>query len=163
MKTQNEKPDYEIRAAGIDDLAAIFHLGEMLFRADEVSNLYRTWDEYAVTSQFTSEPEFMLVAASAEKGVVGFAIGSSIEKAGTAWNYAHLVWLGVHPDFSSQGVGSALFDAFRDLVQKQGIRMMLVDTQADNKPAIRFFERKGFTNPIDHIYMTLNLGNTDHG
>jgi len=38
--------------------------------------------------------------------------------------------------------------------------MMLVDTQADNETAIRFFEKKGFTNPIGHIYMTLNLDPT---
>ena len=33
----------------------------------------------------------------------------------------------------------------------------MVDTQADNESAIRFFEDKGFSNPIDHVYMTLNL------
>ncbi|MCA1808220.1 MAG: N-acetyltransferase family protein [Kiritimatiellia bacterium] len=149
----------EIRPACIDDLAAIFHLGEELFRAEAVSNLYRTWDEYAVTSQFNSEPEFMLVA-NAEEKLVGFIIGSLIEKAGTAWNYAHLIWLGVHPDLAGLGVGSSLFDEFRSLVRKHEIRMMLVDTQADNEAAIRFFQSKGFTNPIDHIYMTLNMDNS---
>ncbi len=157
MKT-NEKESYEIRPASIDDLAGIFHLGEQLFRADAVSNLYRTWDEFAVTSQFNAEPEFMLVAVTDSEKVVGFAIGSMIEKAATAWNYGHLVWLGVHPKFAGRGVGSELFDAFRDLIEAQGVRMMLVDTQADNDAAIRFFEKKGFNNPIGHIYMTLNLG-----
>ncbi len=158
MKKEEDTDDFEIRPAGIDELAAIFHLGERLFRADAVSNLYRTWDEFAVTSQFNAEPEFMLVAATEEDNLVGFAIGSMIEKAATAWNYGHLVWLGVHPTYAGKGVGSALFDAFRDLIQEQGVRMMLVDTQADNDAAIRFFEKKGFTNPIGHIYMTLNLG-----
>lgn len=155
----SSKMDYTIRLAGIDDLAGVFHLGEALFRADAVSNLYRTWDEFAVTSQYNAEPEFMLVAVAGQS-LVGFAIGSLIEKAGTAWNYAHLIWLGVHPDYAGQGVGSALFDAFQDLVREHEIRMMLVDTQADNEAAIRFFKSKGFTNPIDHIYMTLNLGNS---
>ena len=157
MKNE-QNDDFEIRPAGIDDLASIFHLGEQLFRADAVSNLYRTWDEFAVTSQFNAEPEFMLVAVTEDDAVVGFAIGSLIEKAATAWNYGHLVWLGVRPDYAGKGVGSALFDAFRDVIQEQGVRMMLVDTQADNEAAIRFFEKKGFTNPIGHIYMTLNLG-----
>jgi len=158
MKPELQKPNFEIRPASIDDLAPIFHLGEQLFRADAVSNLYRTWDEFAVTSQYNAEPEFMLVAVTGTRDVVGFAIGSMIEKAATAWNYGHLVWLGVRPDFAGKGVGSALFDAFRDLIQTYGVRMMLVDTQADNDAAIRFFENKGFTNPIGHIYMTLNLG-----
>ena len=163
MKPDSNISDFEIRPAGIDDLAPIFHLGEELFRADAVSSLYRTWDEFAVTSQFNAEPEFMLVAADMQDQVVGFAIGSMIEKAATAWNYGHLIWLGVRPDFGSKGVGSALFDAFRDVIREHGVRMMLVDTQADNEGAIRFFENKGFTNPIGHIYMTLNLGSTDHG
>ncbi|MFU8779562.1 MAG: GNAT family N-acetyltransferase [Kiritimatiellia bacterium] len=161
MKKEIQLRDFDIRPAGIDDLAAIFHLGEALFRADAVSNLYRTWDEFAVTSQFNAEPEFMLVAVTKDNAVVGFAIGSMIEKASTAWNYGHLVWLGVRPDYAGKGVGSALFDAFRDLIEEHGVRMMLVDTQADNHAAIRFFKKKGFTNPIGHIYMTLNLGATE--
>lgn len=161
MKNEEQK-EFEIRPAGIDDLAAIFHLGETLFRADAVSNLYRTWDEYVVTSQFNAEPEFMLVAVADNNTVVGFTIGSMIEKAATAWNYGHLVWLGVQPDYAGKGVGSALFDAFRNVIKERGVRMMLVDTQADNENAIRFFENKGFTNPIGHIYMTLNLGASEN-
>ena len=148
--------DVTIRPAAIDDLAAIFHLGEKLFRPREVSNLYRTWDEYEVTGLFNSEPEYMLVAEVAD-ALVGFALGSVIEKAGTAWNYGHLVWLGVEEAYARQGVASLLFDKFTELMKQKGVRMLMVDTQADNDKAIRFFEKKGFTNPIDHVYMTLNL------
>jgi ribosomal protein S18 acetylase RimI-like enzyme len=35
--------------------------------------------------------------------------------------------------------------------------MLMVDTQADNTPAIKFFKRKGFENPTKHVYLTLNL------
>ena len=146
----------DIRLAGIDDLAAIFHLGEKLFRPREVSNLYRTWDEYEVTGLFNSEPEYMLVAEVADS-LVGFVLGSVIEKTGTAWNYGHLVWLGVEEAFARQGVASMLFKAFRELMQENGVRMLIVDTQADNERAVKFFHKKGFSNPIDHVYMTLNL------
>jgi len=146
----------EIRLATIDDLPAIFHLGERLFTSREASNLYRTWDEYEVTHLFNTEPEYMLVADADEK-VVGFLLGSVIEKRYTAWNYGHLLWLGIDPKFGRQGIASRLFERFRDLVQEAGVRMLMVDTQADNESAIRFFEDKGFSNPIDHVYMTLNL------
>lgn len=33
--------DIEIRTAAIDDLAAIFHLGEKVFTPQDVSNLYQ--------------------------------------------------------------------------------------------------------------------------
>ncbi len=158
MSTTESSPHHDIRfrVATIDDLPAIFHLGERLFTSQEASNLYRTWDEYEVTHLFNSEPEYMSVAHIEER-VVGFLLGSIIEKRHTAWNYGHLLWLGVDPDFAGQGIGERLFDRYRDLVQAAGVRMLLVDTQADNDRAVRFFQSKGFTNPIDHIYMTLNL------
>lgn len=148
--------DIDIRAASIDDLASIFHLGEKVFTSQEVSNLYRTWDEYEVTHLFNSEPEHLLVAARGGQ-VIGFAMGTVIEKARTAWNYGHLLWLGVDPDFARQNVGGLLFDRFREIMEDQGVRMLMIDTQADNEPAVRFFKRKGFENPTDHVYMTLNL------
>ncbi len=148
--------ELEIRTATIDDLPAIFHLGEMVFTSQDYSNLYRTWDEFEVTSLFNSEPEYMLVAEFDNK-VVGFALGTTIEKNRSAWNYGHLLWLGVDPDFAGKKIGSRLFDRFRDIMTKAGIRMLMVDTQADNEEAIRFFRRKGFVDPIEHVYMTLNL------
>jgi ribosomal protein S18 acetylase RimI-like enzyme len=148
--------DFEIRTASIDDLAAIFHLGEKVFTSQAYSNLYRTWDEYEVTHLFNSECEYVLVAV-AEGKVVGFAMGTVIEKARSAWNYGHLLWLGVDPDYARHRIGSMLFDRFREIMQETGVRMLMIDTQSDNKPAMRFFKRKGFENPIKHVYMTLNL------
>lgn len=144
-----------IRSATIDDLGVIFHLGERVFTPGELSNLYRTWDEYEVTGLFHAG-DYVLVA-EADGKVVGFAMGAIIEKARTAWNYGHLLWLAVDPEFARQGIAGQLFDRFRDLMEEAGVRMLMVDTQADNRAAIRFFRRKGFMNPTDHVYMTLNI------
>ncbi len=152
----NAGSDIDIRTATIDDLAAIFHLGEKVFTSQEYSNLYRTWDEYEVTHLFNSESEYVLVA-EVDGQVIGFAMGTVIEKARTAWNYGHLLWLGVDPDFSRRRIASQLFDRFREIMEAAGIRMLMVDTQADNKPALKFFQRRGFEHPTDHVYMTLNL------
>lgn len=148
--------DIEIRQAEIDDLAAVFHLGEKVFTSQRFSNLYRTWDEYEVVGMFTSEPEYMYVA-DLDGRVIGFVIGSIIKKTRSAWSYGHLIWMAIDPDFAGRGVGSRLFDAFKDAMEEAGVRMLLVDTQADNDPAIRFFSSKGFINPTDHVYMTLNM------
>lgn len=150
------KPTIDIRTATIDDLAAIFHLGEKVFTSQDFSNLYRTWDEYEVTHLFNSETEYVLVA-EADGQVVGFAMGTVIEKARSAWNYGHLLWLGVDPDFSRMQIGSLLFDRFREIMENAGMRILMVDTQADNTPAVSFFESKGFENPTDHVYLFLNL------
>jgi len=148
--------DIRIRPVTIDYLPAIFHLGERLFTPQGASNLYRTWDEYEVTHLFNAEPEYMMVADTGDK-VVGFLLGSVIEKRNTAWNYGHVLWLGIDQAFARQGIAGRLFDRYRDLVQAAGVRMLIVDTQGDNDNAIQFFRTKGFSNPIDHVYMTLNL------
>ena len=150
------KSEIEIRQASIDDLAAIFHLGEKMFTSQEAANLYRTWDEYAVTSLFNSEPEFMLVA-DIDSQVIGFALGTLIEKNRSAWTYGHLLWLAVEPEYARIGVASELFNSFSKTITNAGARMLMVDTQADNDKAISFFKDKGFIKPIDHVYMTLFL------
>jgi ribosomal protein S18 acetylase RimI-like enzyme len=150
--------DIKTRQASIDDLADIFHLGEKVFTPQEVSNLYRTWDEYEVTHLFNAEPEYMIVAELNGK-LVGFCLGSVIEKARSAWSYGHLLWLAVDPRYEGRGIAGQLFEEFRDIMEEQGVRMLMVDTQADNERAIEFFSRKGFSNPIDHVYMTLNIKN----
>jgi len=145
-----------IRPAKIDDLAAMFHLGEKVFTAQDAANLHRTWDEYEVTSVFNSDPEHLAVADLDGK-VIGFSISSIIDKSRSAWTYGYLVWLAVDPGFTGYGVGGMLFDHCRSVMEEAGARMLMVDTQADNEPAIRFFTRRGFANPTDHVYLTLNL------
>jgi len=64
-----------------------------------------------------------VIVADDEGFLAGFAIGTTIEKARSAWSYGHLVWLGVDPDYSRSGVGSLLFDRFKRLMKKQGVRI----------------------------------------
>jgi ribosomal protein S18 acetylase RimI-like enzyme len=35
--------------------------------------------------------------------------------------------------------------------------MMIIDTAADNLPAVRFFQKQGFDDVQEHVYMSLNL------
>jgi ribosomal protein S18 acetylase RimI-like enzyme len=145
-----------IREMEIDDIAKVFHLGETLFTARKVPNLYRTWDEYEVVSLFQTDPEFCLVA-QADDTIIGFALGSTISKSGSAWKYGHLYWLGIEPEYQRQGVAKKLFKSFMDLMIDDGVRMLQVDTEADNLPALYFFREMGFGNPQQHIYLSLNL------
>jgi len=151
-----KRPNIIIREMEIDDLAAVFHLGEKLFTARESPNLYRTWDEYDVVELYQSDPEFCLVA-HAEDRLIGFALGTTIEKAGSAWKYGHLVWLGVAQDFQRLGLATRLFRHLKDLMIEDGVRILMVDTEADNLSALHFFRRMGFGKPEEHIYLSLNL------
>ena len=155
-RTETGKSNVRIREMEIDDIAPVFHLGENLFEAEKVPNLYRTWDPFEITELFNSDAEFCLVAEMGDR-IVGFALGTTIIKSRSAWKYGHLVWLGVEPGFQRLGVAKRLFRRFMDLMLKEGVRMLIVDTEAENLPALHFFRKMGFGNPHEQIYLTMNL------
>lgn len=146
----------EIRQMEIDDLPEVFHLGERLFTSEDSPNLYRTWDEYEVTNLFNHDTELCLVAES-DGRLIGFALGTTITKTRSAWKYGHLVWLGVAEEFQRFGIAERLFTQFRELMLEEGVRILLVDTEADNKPALKFFRKIGFGKSEEHVYLSLNL------
>jgi ribosomal protein S18 acetylase RimI-like enzyme len=147
---------FEVREMEIDDLACVFHLGERLFTSRKVPTLYRTWDEYEVTNIFQTEPEFCLVA-EVDQRIIGFALGTTITKTRSAWKYGHLVWLGIDPEYQHSGVATRLFGHFRSKMEEEGVRILLVDTEADNKEGLAFFQKMGFGSPEEHLYLALNL------
>lgn len=149
-----EKP--RIREMTIDDLPEVFHIGEEVFTAEYSQSLYRTWDEYEITTLFNSDSELCLVAEAGDR-ILGFALGTTVSKHNSPWKYGYLVWLGVHKNLQKGNVGSRLFKEIRHRMKEQGVRMILIDTSADNEAAIRFFEKQGFGNVRQHVYMTLNL------
>lgn len=147
---------FEIREMDIEDLPKVYLLGEQLFTAELWPNLYRTWDEYELVEFFASAQEYCYVAERNGK-ILGFILGTVIEKRHSAWNYGWVVWLGVSPRAKGQGVGRKLVDKLTDIFIEDGVRILLVDTDAKNTNAIQFFERLGFGSKNHHVYMTQNL------
>lgn len=145
-----------VREIEIDDLPAIFHLGEMLFTAQKVPTLHRTWDEHEVVGLFQSDSDFCFVAETEAEEMIGFALGTVIEKS-HSWTYGYLIWLGIHPEYQHTGVSQKLFRSFRTAAVEAGARIMMVDTDADNENALRFFRKLGFNNTRHHIYLSMNV------
>ena len=156
MTIQDTTEQLEIRQMTIDDLAAVFHLGERLFTADFSPSMYRTWDEYEITTLFNSDSELCLVAELTGE-IVGFALGTTVEKLHSSWKYGYLVWIGVRPGLQKCGAGNQLFKEIKQRMVDQGVRMLVIDTDADNEAGIGFFKKQGFNNIQKHVYMTLNL------
>jgi ribosomal protein S18 acetylase RimI-like enzyme len=67
-----------IREMSIDDLPHVYHIGENIFTAEYSATLYRTWDEYEITSLFNTDNELCLVAEMRDQ-IVGFALGTTVE------------------------------------------------------------------------------------
>ncbi len=159
-------PSILIRTMRLEDLAKVFDLGEVLFTAEKWPALYRTWDEFAPVEFFASDGEFCLVAVleneeetsgEYEERVVGFCLGTLLEKRHSAWSYGYLVWMGVDPSLKGRGIGRRLLAALTDLFVENGARMMLVDTAADNAGALSFFHSQGFGHELEHVYLSRNL------
>jgi ribosomal protein S18 acetylase RimI-like enzyme len=148
----------DVRELELDDLAAVFALGERIFTADQAPTLHRTWDPYEVVSFFQGDPETCLVALDEQtEKICGFALGTVLEKRRSAWTYGYLVWLGVDPAYGNAGVGGKLLADLTERFIEQGARMLLVDTEADNDRALKFFARNGFGHPRPHVFLSKNL------
>ncbi len=152
--TSDETP--RIREMDIDDFPEVFHIGEEVFTADYSRSLYRTWDEFEITTLYNSDTELCLVAEVGER-IVGFALGTTVKKHNSPWKYGYLVWLGVRRDVQKGRVGSRLYNEIKRRMVEQGVRMMIIDTSADNRAAINFFRKQGFDDVQEHLYMSLNL------
>lgn len=145
-----------IREMTLADLPVVYALGERLFPADKWPALYRTWDEYELAVHFASDSETCLVA-EVDDAVVGFALGTLLEKRGSAWNYGYLLWLGVDPEVARSGIAERLVDHMTDLFIQIGARMIMVDTDAENSPALSFFRKQGFGQETPHVFLSRNL------
>lgn len=120
--------------------------------------LYRTWDPYEVTTLFNTDPDNCLVAHH-EGDIVGFALGTIIEKPG-ALSYGYIIWVGVAEDWRGHHVGQRLLREMEARMVKEGVHMFLVDTSANNHSAIGFFQREGFELSEPHVYLSKTIQTT---
>jgi ribosomal protein S18 acetylase RimI-like enzyme len=148
-----------VREMEIDDLAGVFHLGEMLFTSDLYPYIYRTWDEWEVIGAYNTEPDYCLVA-EVEEQLAGFVLGTIISKG--RWVYGYITWLGVSPNFQRRGIADQLVDRLVERLINDGARFMMADTDPENTPAVKFFTRKGFNNARRHIFLSMNLSQHEY-
>lgn len=145
----------------IDDLSAVFHLGEQLFTSGESPLLYRTWDSYEVTQFYTTDPDYCLVA-DAGGTVVGFLLATTIEKEGTAWKkYGYMTWIGIQEAYQGRNIGKRLYRELEKRLRKKGVRMIMADTDGNNRGALRFLESQGFTLRGEHLWLSKTLSRTE--
>jgi ribosomal protein S18 acetylase RimI-like enzyme len=156
VQNSSDLPRIRIREMTIDDIPTVFAIGNSVFTKDKYVFLYRTWETYEVTGLFSTDPELCLVA-EVEGEVVGFALGSIIEKPKSSWTYGYLIWTGVVPRFQRYKIGRRLYLEMEKRVMKLGARMMIIDTEGTNITAVRFFESLGFSKGSQHLWMTKRL------
>src|SRR5512147_771182 len=156
-----------IREMTIRDLAEVYELGLSQFRAESWPMLYRSWDEYEVTTRFNVDGEYCLVAENNDEDsarrIVGFVLGTVVSKPGSAWNYGYIVWMCVHPRWRRRNVAARLVDRLVEtMVESEGIRIVMADTDPENERAMKFFAAHGFTEQHPHVYLSTNLEANPH-
>ena len=160
---------FTVRTMEIEDLAEVYKLGAMNFKADLWPMLYRSWDEYEVTTLFNTDGDYCLVAENDnedcddDERIVGFVLGTVTSKPGSAWSYGYIIWLCSHEIWAREGVAGKLVDKLLELmIEEDGIRIIMADTDPDNERAVRFFSKKGFDDQKPHLYMSSNLEHNVH-
>ena len=151
----------------IHDLADVYELGRSQFKAETWPMLYRSWDEYEVTTRFHVDGEYCLVAENNDddgpQRIVGFVLGTVVSKPGSAWNYGYIVWMCVHPRWRRRNVAARLVDRLVEtMVEVDGIRILMTDTDPENRRAMKFFAARGFTEQHPHVYLSSNLEANPH-
>ena len=161
-ESNGKKPEIILRQMDIDDLSPAYHLGERLFTTEDFPMLYRTWDSYEVADCFASDPNYCLVAEADER-VVGFILATTTEKEGTAWKkYGYLTWMGVEESFQRTNLGRRLYKRLEEKFKEDGVRMVIADTEGDNKAAIAFFKALGFSPRAEHVWLAKTLRGGSH-
>jgi GNAT superfamily N-acetyltransferase len=98
------------------------------------------FDEYGITEALEATGNSdTLIISDAHGGAAGFAIvgyGSAV---------AYLQRVAVHPTWQGQGMGRSLVRAAARRARGNGAKIMLLNTQYDNEPAISLYEAEGFS------------------
>ena len=151
---------YKIRAMQMQDMAAVYKLGNTVFTAAEFPNMYRTWDDFCVVEAYTASSDYCFIAYddSDNKTIVGFLLGQTVRKGDTTTR-GYIEWVGVLPAYRRVGVATALIQAFTQAAQ--GCSLLLADTQADNQPAIQLLAKAGLAHQTGHVYLTCQLRRND--
>jgi ribosomal protein S18 acetylase RimI-like enzyme len=160
MRASGSLKNINVREMGVDDIAAVYRLGHRLFKTQEVSTFYRTWDAYEVTNNFNQDPHLTLVANTGKGRIVGFALGTTYENESGGWKYGYILWMGVSQGWQGSGVGAELYHEMERRMHQAGVRMAFVDTARSNIGAIKFFKRMGYGKPEAEVWMSKVLQRT---
>lgn len=143
-----------VREMRVDDIPAAYRLGQRLFKTQEASTFYRTWDAYEVTNNFNQDPHLSLIAESRKGRIVGFALGTTYENESGGWKYGYILWMGVNPRWQRSGLGARLYHEIERRMHLDGVRMVFMDTARSNTGAIKFFKRMGYGKPEAEVWMS---------
>jgi [ribosomal protein S18]-alanine N-acetyltransferase len=121
----------EIRRFARRDLERVAEIERVSFGED-------AWKPELFVEYWRASPELFLVAKHVH-GIAGYSI------ARTDWRGGDLESIAVDPQCRGCGVAQALLHATIAQLQSQGAGTLRLMVSTENEPALRFYERFGFT------------------
>jgi ribosomal protein S18 acetylase RimI-like enzyme len=69
-----------------------------------------------------------------------------------------VIWACTYTPWARAGIAGRLLDKLIEtMVEHEGIRIIMADTDPENVPAVKFFTKKGFLEQKPHVYLSTNL------
>ena len=96
------------------------------------------WSEKSVASEITNPLSYWLVAVDGER-VAGY-VGSQ-----TVLDETDMMNIAVHPDYRRQGLAERLAAQLVEALKEKGSRCLTLEVRQSNAPAIRLYEKLGFS------------------
>lgn len=129
-------PDVTIRPARLDDLDALVALERATFVRDRAE---RRAVRHAIRS-----PSMSLLAAVAGGPGGEILVGAATLERRRNSRVARLSSLAVAPSRAGSGLGGLILDAAEAEARAHGCVRLRLEVRADNGPAIRLYERRGY-------------------
>ena len=120
---------------------------ELLKQLDAyLATLYEPDDNYILAEQALLAPEVSFLVATHEKRIVGCgAVRRMPAEPDTAQRpYGEVKRMMVDPSLRGQRIGARLLDSLEGLLRRDGIRLALLETGAQQGEAVRLYERSGY-------------------
>jgi GNAT superfamily N-acetyltransferase len=137
--------------------ALLDHIAELPDAAVPIRPFEQSWPlERAEMLEALAGDAFVLVARR-DDTVVGYAY-VLIEGPDPVWytgdNHASLAHLSVADGERGAGVGTALFDAVDEELERRGVEDMEIGVDTANRDAMRFYEERGYRHDFHIFYGT---------
>ena len=145
--TENKTVLCEIRIAKKKDIPHILYLVK---RIKEIQLSNTGWHSYEDLESWIDNPKAVLLLASKDMVLVGFAYGL-IEEPSTAC----LVYIGVDEKYRRQGIGESLFNSWLATIIEHKPKKVYVMATSENSQL--FFSELGFDWGNALIYMDKNI------
>jgi ribosomal protein S18 acetylase RimI-like enzyme len=165
-------PDVTVRAASIDDAAALAEFAARVFaevfgpgndEADMASYLAEAFGPEIQRAEIAAPGAIVLIAESRGGGMAGYLhIAASATPAGvTGENAVELKRLYVEPALHSRGAGKALLDEGLSRARASGAATVWLGVWEHNTRAQKFYRREGFERVGEHTFLLGSDPQTD--